>query len=125
MLPEGELGDVSVVGGQALVVAHGGTGGFEMGACGVELTSAELEVGALAQWHVWVVGGHGAKGVGAGLIRAVPFADREERLDPVRDQDGVVRPVGAHRGDPGFSCLGGLSWPSEHRQHVGERDVGL
>ena len=96
-----------------------------MGACGVELTAAELEVGTQAQRHVWVVGGHRAKRVGAGLIGSVPFADREQGLDPVRSQDGVVRPVGTHRGEPRLSGLGGLSWPSEHRQHVGERDVGL
>ena len=114
-----------MVGRQAGVVANGGTGGFEMGACGVELTAAELEVGTLAQRHVWVVRGHRAKRVGAGLIGSVPFAEREQGLDPVRCQDGVVRPIGTHRGEPRFSCLGGLPGPSEHRQHVGERDVGL
>ena len=37
----------------------------------------------------------------------------------------MVRPVGAQGGEPRLPDLGGLPWASEHRQRVGERDVGL
>ena len=61
--------------------------------------------------------------VGAGVVGSVPFADCQQRLDPIRREDGDVDPVPAHRGKPLLADLGGLPWPSDHREHVGDRDV--
>ena len=60
---------------------------------------------------------------GAEPVGLVPVADREQRLDPVRDEQGAVDPVPAHRLEPRLRQPRRLSGPSQHRQHVGEVDV--
>ena len=56
-------------------------------------------------------------------VGLVPVADREQRLDLVRDEQRAVDPVPAHRLEPRLPQSRRLSGPSEHRQHVGEIDV--
>jgi hypothetical protein len=94
-----------------------------MGTSGGEVAAAQLEVGAQAEGHVRVVGGDRPQRLGGGDIRPVPVADGEQGLDAIGSQDRVVHSVGSNRGEPLLSDLGRLCRPSEHRQHVGERDV--
>ena len=60
----------------------------------------------------------------AGPVGLVPVADREQGLDLVCDEHGIVDPVTAH----GFqrcrcqACR--LPGPAQHGQHVSERDIG-
>ena len=122
-LPQGQLGDVSVVGRQARLVAHRRPRGFEMRAGGGELAAADLEIGAEHEGHVRVVGGDRPKRGGARVVRPVPLPDREQGLDPVRGQHGVVRLVCAHCLEPFLPEPRRLGRPPEHREHVGERDV--
>ena len=123
-LPQGELGDISVVRRQAGLVANHRTRSLLMQARRVEVGRGrprERHAGREACAGSWRWSR--ARRVGAGVVGPVPFADRQQRLDPVRREDGDVDPVPAHRGEPLLADLGGLSWPSEHRQHVGDRDV--
>ena len=105
-------------------MAHGGAGRLEVRTGGVKATAAELEVGAEHERHVRVVGGHRAQRGGARTVRRVPFADGQQRFDPVRGQNRVVGLVPAQRGEAFLGELRRRLWPAEHRQRVGEGDVG-
>ena len=99
------------------------TRGFEMRAGGVELAAADLEIGAEHEGHVRVVGADHPKRGGARVVRPVPLPDREQGLDPVRGQHGAVRLVRAHCLEPFLPEPRRLGRPTEHREHVGERDI--
>ena len=48
----------------------------------------------------------------ARAVRLVPFADREQRLDLVRDEHGAVDPVPADHLEPRLLPAAPIPWPS-------------
>ena len=73
---------------------------------------------------VGVVGADGAQGSGAEAVGLVPLAAGDRRLDPVGDQRAVVAPIGAEGLQRRLGQPRRLPRPAQHRQHVGEGDVG-
>ena len=123
-LPQRQLGQVHVVDPQAPVLAQRREGGVEVRLGGREVAPPELELGAVHEQHVRIVGGDAADRSGTEPVGVVPLAGRDERLDEVGDEHGRVAAVAAHDLEAAAPDLDGLAGPSEHHQHVGERDVG-
>ena len=122
-LPEGELRAVAVVHPEPAVLAQGSERGVEVLPRGVEVTPADLHVGADDEGHVRIAGGEDAQGSHAGPFGFIPVADREQRLDPVGGEHRIVDAVTADGLEPRLPQPGRLPRPSQHGQHVGEGDV--
>ena len=60
--------------------------GFEVRPGGVEVAPPELEVGAVDEQHVRIVGGDAADRRGTEPVGVVPLAGRDECLDDVGDE---------------------------------------
>jgi hypothetical protein len=92
---------------------------------GVEVAAADLQAGAHDEGVVGQVGRHGAECDRADAVGLVPLADRDQGLDLVGDERGLIEPVAVQRLERGRREPRRLAWPSQHRQHVGERDVRM
>ena len=94
--PEGELDGDGVVGARAaLVLAHGGERGLEVGPRGVEVAAAGLELGAQDQRLVRPVGGVRAQRRGADAVGVLPLAGRDQGFDVVGEERAVLDAVAA------------------------------
>ena len=99
-LPQGEFGQVGVVQAEPAVLAQGGARGLEVGAGGVELTPADLDVGADDEGHVRIAGAEHAEGSHAGPFGFIPVADGQQRLDLVGHQHRGIGAVAADGREP-------------------------
>ena len=90
-----------------------------------EVAPPQLDVRPEHVKHVGEVGGHGAEGGRAGAVGLLPLAHRDQCLDPVGHEHRRVDSVPAEDVEPLLGQPGRLPWPSEHRQHIRERDVPL
>jgi hypothetical protein len=106
-----------------MVLTQGGARGLEVRSRGVEFAAADLDLGAHGEQPVPEARGSAAQRDGAEPFGLVPVADREQRLDLVREEQGAVYPVPAHHFEPCLPHSRRLPGPSQLRQHVAEIDV--
>ena len=88
----------------------------------VEVAAADLELGAVDECLMRPVGSVGAERGDADAVGVVPLADRDQGLDLVGDERDLLDPV-APGGRPPPPPAGPTPRTSQHRQHVGEKDV--
>jgi hypothetical protein len=119
-LPEGEIGEVGIVDADHVILAQCGSRGLEVRSRGVELATAGLHVGADGKQPVREARGDAAQRGGAEPVGLVPVPHREQRLDLVRHQHGVVDLSPAHHLEPRPAHTHRFPEPSQHRQRVGE-----
>ena len=124
-LPQRQLREEDVEDPLTAVFAERAERGVEVSSGSLEVPTSELQVGAEHEEHVREVRRDGPDRRRARAVGLVPRADRELRLDGVRDEHGAVDPERAERLEPALARRRRLARPSQHHQHVGERDVRL
>ena len=90
---------------------------------GLEFAAADLDHGAYEHEPVPEARGDAAERVGTEPLGLVPLADRDQCLDLVHDEQDALNSVPVHLLEPRLPHSRRLSWPAQHRQHVGEIHV--
>ena len=124
VFPEGQLRDVHVVDTETTVLAQRDPGGIEMGSGVVEVAEADLNVGPDHQEHVGEVRRDAAHRSRARPFCFLPIASGGQCLDVVGRQNGAVDRVRPDRVQSRLPKSRGLARAAEHRENVGQRDIG-